>query len=514
MSYKTALEQLPHIESDWIRPLDPGSYRLASFVLLRSLGLIYTVAFLSLSNQLGPLLGSDGLLPVSLFLAESLDYFGDDATAWARLPTLFWFDASDATLMAFAHLGLMLSVLLLCGISHVLVLFALWAIYLSFNQIGQVFYGYGWEILLLESGFLAIFLGPLSNRQAPSPAALMWLYRWVLFRVIFGAGLIKIRGDACWLDLTCLCYHYETQPVPNPLSWHLHQLPPLLHKLSVLATHIIELAVPFLLFAPRRLRHIAGLILIAFQLLLILSGNLSWLNWLTIALCIPCFDDAALARVLPRRASAFIQRDPPAEMSHLRRIGVYTLSVLVFYLSSAPIQNMVSPQQAMNRSYDPLHLVNTYGAFGDIGKQRNEIILKGTNDHPADPNARWREYQFNAKPGDIHRIPALVAPYHYRLDWQIWFAAMSDYKSNPWLVHFIYKLLQGNEGALSLIASDPFANEAPTYIQADLYAYKFTANDDATGAWWQRKHLYTWLGPLSLDDPALLEFIDHYGWRR
>ena len=514
MSYKTVLEQLPRVETEWIRPLDPGSYRLASFVLLRLLGLVYTLAFLALANQLGPLLGSDGLLPVSLFLEKTLRYFGAGASAWARLPTLFWFDASDATLMGLCHFGLLLSVLLLLGISHIFQLAALWAIYLSFNQVGQIFYGYGWEILLLESGFLAIFLAPLKHRQAPSPAAMMWLYRWVLFRVIFGAGLIKIRGDACWLDLTCLCYHYETQPLPNPLSWHFHQLPALFHKLSVLATHIIELIVPFFLFAPHRLRHLAGLVLIAFQLMLIFSGNLSWLNWLTIALCIPCFDDAALERVLPRHLADFVQRDPPTAMGHARRFGIYTLCILVFYLSTAPIQNMVSPQQAMNRSYDPLHLVNTYGAFGHIGKQRREIILKGTHDHPADPNARWVEYQFNAKPGDVNRMPALVSPYHYRLDWQIWFAAMSDYKSNPWLVHFMYKLLQGNQGALSLLDHNPFGDKPPAYIQADLYAYAFSAADDATEAWWQRERLSIWLGPLAVDDPALREFIDHYGWDR
>ncbi len=512
MSFKTALEQLPRVEAEWLRPLDPGSYRLTSFVLLRLLGLVYTLAFLSLSNQLGPLIGADGLLPASQFLEKSARYFGDSASAWTSMPTLFWLDASDATMQALAHLGLLLSVLLLCGIANVFQLFALWLIYLSFNSVGQLFYGYGWEILLLESGFLAIFLAPLGTRQAPSPAALIWLYRWVLFRVILGAGLIKVRGDACWLDLTCMSYHYETQPIPNPLSWYFHHLPPIVHKLSVAATHFIELIVPFFIFAPRRLRHIAGLIQISFQGLLILSGNLSWLNYLTIALCIPCFDDRALERVLPRRLSAYIQRDPPADIGTPRRLGIYTLCILVFYLSSAPIQNMVSPDQTMNRSYDPLHLVNTYGAFGHIGKKRYEIVIKGTNDHPTDPDARWKEYQFHGKPGDINRRPALISPYHYRLDWQIWFAAMSDYKSNPWLVHFIYKLLQGNAGALGLLAENPFGATPPTFILAELYEYEFTSWDEDTEAWWQRKRLGIWLGPLSLGEPALGEFLQHYGW--
>lgn len=512
MSYKKTLAEMPRIEAEWISPLDPGSYRLTSYVFMRGLGLVYTIAFLSLANQLGPLIGSDGLLPASLYLEKSARYFGNNNTAWTQMPTLFWFDASDATLQALCHLGLLLSVLLLFGITNIFQLIALWTLYLSFNQVGQVFYGYGWEIMLLECGFLAIFTAPSGRRPAPSPAALMWLYRWVLFRVIFGAGLIKMRGDACWLDLTCMFYHYQTQPIPNPLSWYLHQLPPIIHKLSVLSTHFVELVVPFFLFAPRRLRHLAGLIQIAFQLMLILSGNLSWLNYLTIALCIPCFDDEFFQHLLPRRLSAHIQRDPPATMSHARRLAVYSLCLLVFYLSSAPIRNMVSPQQTMNRSYDPLHLVNTYGAFGHIGKTRYEIVLKGTYDQHLNANTQWREYEFNAKPGDITRRPSFISPYHYRLDWQIWFAAMSNYKSNPWLAHFLYKLLQNNQGALSLLAHNPFPEAPPTYIQADLYQYEFTTFADETEAWWKRKRLGTWLGPLSATDPALIEFLTHYGW--
>ena len=513
MSFKTVIEQLPRIETEWVRPLDPGSYRLASFLLMRLFGLIYTLAFLSLSNQLGPLIGSDGLLPASLYLEKVARSVEGSTSAWALMPTIFWFDASDATLQAFCHLGLLLSLLLLCGLTNVFQLIALWAIYLSFNNVGQIFYGYGWEILLLECGFLAIFLAPLGRRQAPSPAALIWLYRWVLFRVIIGAGLIKIRGDSCWLDLSCMSYHYQTQPIPNPLSWYLHQLPPLFHKISVLLTLFVELVVPFFLFAPRRLRHLAGWIQIAFQFLIILSGNLSWLNWLTIALCIPCFDDAALQRIMPRRLADHIQRAPPAEIGHGRRLTIYALCILVFYLSSPPIRNMISPQQAMNRSYDPLHLVNTYGAFGHIGKKRYEIVLKGTQDHPDDDHVQWREYEFNAKPGAIDRRPALVSPYHYRLDWQIWFAAMSQYDKSPWLAHFIYKLLQNKQGALGLLAHNPFPQRAPAYIQADLYEYEFTTFADKSDAWWKRKRLGTWLGPLTAEDPELLKFLAYYGWK-
>jgi Lipase maturation factor len=287
------------------------SYWLTRFVFLRLLGFVYAFAFWSLLRQLVPLLGADGLLPIPLFLRQVAAALGPGRASWSRLPTLFWWRSDDAFLLALAWLGLALSLLLLCGLANAPLLAALWAIYMSFVHVGQIFYGFGWEILLLECGFLAIFLPPLLRpgplpragpppRASPPSLAVVWLLRWLLFRVMFGAGLIKLRGDSCWRDLTCLRYHYETQPLPNALSWLLHQAPNWFHTLEALGNHATELVVPFLLFGPRRLRHVGGAITIAFQIWLLLSGNLSFLNYLTIAIAVACFDDSLLARLLPR----------------------------------------------------------------------------------------------------------------------------------------------------------------------------------------------------------------------
>ncbi len=511
---RTLLNELPRFEKDWCSPLDSSSYGLARFGLLRFLGFIYALAFFSLAQQLDGLISSDGLLPATLFLQKAQFYFGEDATAWIRLPTLFWLDSSDASLHLACYIGLALSLSLLAGFAHALQLFLLWAIYLSFNGIGQVFYGFGWEILLLEAGFLAIFLAPFGRGLTPPSTAVIWLYRWLLFRVILGAGLIKLRGDACWSDLSCMEYHYQTQPLPHMLSWYWHQLPPLLHKISVLATHIVEIIVPFFLFANRRWRHPAALVQIAFQILLILSGNLSWLNYLTIALCLACFDDEYLRRFAPTRLITYVETQLSARRSHAQHLSIYALCVAVFFLSTNPIQNMVSPQQAMNRSFDSLHLVNSYGAFGHIGKKRYEIVIQGTGDELIGPDSEWHEYEFFAKPGRLDQRPPLISPYHHRLDWQLWFAAMSDYKSHPWLAHLLYKLLQNNSTSLGLLAHNPFPKIPPAHIQADLYEYEFTTFADDSPNWWKRKRLGTYLGPLSIDDPKLLGFLRHYGWIR
>ncbi len=490
-------------------------YWLTRFVFLRLLGLIYTVAFLVLVNQLRPLIGADGLLPANLYLERVGQEFDDRGGAFAALPTLFWFDASDGFMQGVAYAGLAGALVVLAGFANAPLLAVLWFTYLSFCHIGQLFWGYGWESLLLETGFLAVFLPPVLKltpfpEHVPPSTVMMWLIRWILFRVMFGAGLIKIRGDSCWRDLTCMMFHYETQPLPNAVSWYLYHLPPLVHRLEVLFNHFVELVVPWSLFAPRRLRHAGGLFLVAFQLLLIVSGNLSWLNWLTLTLCVACFDDGVFARFFPRRLVTRVMHygDAPGRV---RRALTYALAALVAYLSIYPVMNMLSPYQAMNASFDRLQIVNTYGAFGSVGRTRDEVILEGTDDDTIDASTRWVEYEFKCKPGSVDRRPCIVAPYHYRIDWQIWFAAMSDYAHNPWLVHFIYKLLQGDPQARALLANDPFPN-GPKFIRAELYEYKFTAPGDPSEHWWARRRVDEYLPPLARDTPGLLTYLRRYGW--
>jgi hypothetical protein len=303
-------------------------------------------------------------------------------------------------------------------------------------------------------------------------------------------------------------YHYETQPLPNPLSWYLHQLPPVVHEFEVLFNHFVELIVPWTLFAPRRLRHVGGVLLVTFQVLLIISGNLSWLNWLTITLCIACFDDQALSRVVPRRVVRWEVAPPPRSQTR----AAYGATALVIYLSVGPVMNLLGTRQVMNGSFDRLHVVNTYGAFGSIGKWRPEVILEGTTDATLTDATPWRAYEFRCKPGDVSRRPCVVAPYQYRIDWQIWFAAMSTIQRQPWLLHFIAKLLEGDAAALTLLANNPFPERPPRFVRAELYAYQFTRFGDTSGAWWTRKRLRSYLPPVSLDSLELRRVLESQGW--
>jgi len=494
-----------------------NEYWLTRFVFLRLLGLVYFVAFLLLANQALPLIGSTGLTPAQPYLANVRVGVGSTWDAWVRMPTLFWWGISDPLLVSLAWTGAALSFLVLIGFANALLMTGLWFLYLSFVHVGQIWYGYGWEIQLLETGFLAIFLCPLLDPRPfprrPPPRLVLFLLRWLIARIMVGAGLIKIRGDSCWRDLTCLYYHYETQPIPNPLSRVYHFMPQWFHKGGCLFNHFVELIVPFFAFWPPRVRRVAGFFLIAFQVILILSGNLSFLNWLTICPCLACWDDRVWRRLLPRRLVAMADRAAAtARPSRVHSALAWILAAAVGYLSIDPVRNMLSPRQVMNTSFNVLHLVNTYGAFGSVGRERDEIILEGTSDARIGPDSVWKPYEFKAKPGDPTRRPAVISPYHYRVDWQIWFAAMSTPQRHPWLVHLIWKLLHDDRQALSLLANDPFPDAPPRFIRADLYRYRFTQPWTGAPAYWTRERLRPWLPPVSTDDPGLQRFLRAYGW--
>jgi hypothetical protein len=486
---------------------------LTRFVFLRLLGLVYCVAFLVVLFQWDPLLGSHGLLPAAEFLDRLRAGGLHGAEAFLRLPTLFWLGASDAAFQLAAFLGLGLSLALLLGFANVPSLFLLWLVYMSFVHVGQIFYGYGWEILLLETGFLAIFLVPLwrplpFSRGAPPSPIVIGLLRWLVFRLMLGAGLIKLRGDPCWRDLTCLVWHYATQPNPNPLSWYFDQLPVWFQKLEVLFNHLVELVCPFFVFGPRRARLVAGSLIALFQLLLILSGNLSFLNWLTLAIVVACFDDGVFRKLVPRRALARLDATVAgAEESKARAMTGYALLLVVAALSLNPIANMVSPGQLMNTSFDPFDLVNTYGAFGSVGRERYEIVLEGTDDDPAEPGARWLEYEFKCKPGDPARRPCWISPYHYRLDWQMWFLAMPGAPTDDWFVFLVAKLLEGDRAVRGLLAPGPFEDHPPRAIRARYYRYEMTRLGEATRDYWKRTLVGEYLRPLTLKDPALREYL-------
>ena len=497
--------------------LHPQSYWLTRFFILRLLGAVYTIAFLVAVNQLKPLAGSHGLLPMDLYIDQIRSALGSTGAAFLRLPSLFWFWHSDTALMTLSWTGLVLSIVVLAGFANIPILTILWMLYMSIVHLGQEWYGYGWEIQLLETGFLAIFLCPIWDarpfpKYAP-PLAIIVLFRWLIFRIMFGAGLIKLRGDASWLNGTALNYFYETQPIPGPLTRWFHFLPRLVLKIGVWVNWLAELIAPFFVFWPRLARHTAGIIIVLFQLFLIFGGNLSFLNWLTIVPALACFDDGFWSAILPRilvqkatTAAAFASSPKPLH------ITTWAVAILIAALSIRPVLNMISPGQIMNTSFDPLDLVNTYGAFGSVGQERYNVIFEGTLDAQPDSTAKWEPYIYKGLPVALEKTPPQIAPYQLRLDWQMWFAAMASPDQYPWTLNLVWKLLHNDHQILKLFAENPFAARSPRFVRAVLYRYKLAKPGNAQGHYWERETMGNWLPPLSSDNPQLIELIKSQGW--
>ena len=493
------------------------SYWLTRFMILRLLGAMYAIAFLVAINEVLPLIGSHGLTPVGLYVKNINQMLGGTSSSFMRLPSLFWFWHSDSALVTVSWVGFILSCLVAAGYANALIMALLWVLYLSLVHIGQEWYGYGWEIQLCETGFLAIFLCPLLEmrpfpRRAP-PFPIIILFRWLIGRLMLGAGLIKLRGDVVWRNSTALYYHFETQPIPGPLSRWFHFLPRTVLRAGVWFNWLAELAAPFFVFGPRLARHIAGVIIILFQFNLIVSGNLSFLNWLTIIPALACFDDGFWAKLLPKRLvrKADAAREN-AGYSKPMQTTAWAVTVIVGLLSIQPAANLFSSRQVMNGSFDPFELVNTYGAFGSVGQERMNVVFEGTSDNDSTNNAHWQPYIYRGLPVLLNRRSPQIAPYQLRLDWQMWFASMSSADDYPWTLHLVYKLLRNDPMATGLFAQNPFPNHPPRYIRAILYRYRFAKPGNAQGAYWTREQLAVWLPPLSVDDVRLINYLKSEGW--
>jgi len=491
--------------------------RLTRFMLLRFTGLVWFVAFLSAAQQFIPLIGHEGLLPADLMVKRVVERFDGPWEVFWEAPSIFWFHCSDAMIQVVTWAGVVISFLVLCGYANAIMMFVLWALYLSLLPIGQEWLSYGWDIQILETGFLGMMLCPLLDprpfpKRAP-PVLIIWLYRWLIFRIMLGAGLIKWRGDTCWRDLTALYYHYETQPVPNPLSAVLHAMPKWFHHAGVAWNHIVELIVPWFGFVGRWPRHIAGFLMTSFMVILIFSGNLSFLNWLTIIPALACFDDAFWRRVLPK----FIVKaaDRSAEGASKTPVSHWVTSLLyagvVAWLSIGPVKNLISSEQAMNTSFDRLHLVNTYGAFGTVDRERFELVFQGTSSEVADLMADWKDYEFKAKPTDPMRRPVIITPYHYRLDWAAWYPWHRVPGRNEWVPNFLWNLLHNDPGTLSLLAHNPFPDSPPKFVRVLVYRYRFATEGPA---WWTREREGTHIYPLTKDSPQLQQIVRDAGWVR
>jgi Lipase maturation factor len=465
-------------------------YWLARQVLQRGVAAVYLIGFVAAARQFRPLIGAHGMLPVPQFVARR---------SFRRTPSIFHVHYSDGFFAVVCWLGAAMSAAMVAGAADLVPLWAamlmwlvLWLLYLSIVNVGQTWYGFGWESLLLEAGFLAIFLG---NDDTAPPLLVLLLARWLLFRVEFGAGLIKLRGDSCWRDLTCLYYHHETQPMPGPLSWFFHHLPRPLHKVEVATNHFAQLVVPFGLFAPQPIASVAAVIVVVSQLWLVLSGNFAWLNWLTIILASSAIDASSAAVALPL-PEAPLYAGPPLWFAGL----VVAVAALMVVLSIWPVRNLISPRQRMNVAFNPFHLANTYGAFGSIGRFRLEVVIEGTDESEITEQTVWKEYEFKGKPGPVHRLPRQWAPYHLRLDWLMWFAAISPAYALPWLGPFIVRLLKNDPATVRLLRRNPFPDSAPHFVRAQVYEYRFTTWRELwrDRVWWHRSLRGEYLPPIAL----------------
>jgi hypothetical protein len=455
---------------------------LARELVQRGVATVYALAFVAVLHQWRPLLGASGLTPASEVVAR---------TGRWQAPSLLRLRCTDGVATALAWLGLTVALLLVLGapqragtVVTLTAFLTIWLLYLSFVSLGRTWYAFGWESLLLEAGFLVGFLG---GHDVPVLWPVLLAVRWLVFRVEVGAGLIKLRGDPCWRNLTCLRYHHETQPMPGPLSWRFHHLPAGVHRLEALGNHAVQLGAPWLLFLPQPVAGAAAIAIIGTQAWLVASGNFAWLNLLTIVLAAGALPDAWLGWLPEGWSLGTAPETQAAPTPWLVVVGL--LTVVLLWRSVPPVRNLASSRQRMNVSHDPLRLVNSYGAFGSVTRVRVELTIEGTED-PAGETG-WREYGVRGKPGPASRRPGQVAPYHLRLGWLLWFAAMSadPEREHPWFRRLLDALASGDPAIRTLVRDDPFEGRAPAALRVRRERYRYTTRAErrATGDWWVRE---------------------------
>ena len=466
----------------WGRNYVPPQYLTVSWVFLRLFGLIYLAAFISFGVQALGLIGSQGILPLTELIQAGQNQL-NDVRYWL-LPMVFWFNSSDLAIQAVCWGGVALSLLLIFNVLPRISLLGLYLLYLSLVYAGQVFMTFQWDLYILETGVLALFLVSASSLG-------IWLMRWLLFRFIFAGGLVKLwSGDPTWQNYTALDFYFETEPLPTPLAWYAHHLPHSWLQFSTAATLFIELFIPFLIFFPRNLRYIAAFFILLMQTVILLTGNYNFFNILTILLCLTLFDDAALSTIIPKRLMSYMQQ----RVKKLAPRKLFVFFTIAFVLITVPVSiaqfefrflgRGPTSLAILNNLISPFDLVNGYGPFAVITTDRMEIIIEGSND-----GENWREYAFKYKPGDLNKRPPWNIPHQPRLDWQMWFAALSEPENNPWFVRFLKRLLEGSSEVLALLESNPFPDKPPQQIRAQFYQYYFTTPEERekTGAWWSRR---------------------------
>jgi predicted DCC family thiol-disulfide oxidoreductase YuxK len=467
----------------WGRRHEPPRHDLVAFLFLRLFGLVYLAAFLSFAVQAQGLIGSHGILPLPELTDAAARRLGPER--FLRMPMLFWLDDGDAAILAVCWAGAAASLLLAASLLPRLSLFLIHALYLSLFYAGQTFMAFQWDIFLLETGFVAIILS-----FATTPG--IWLLRWLIFRFMFMSGVVKLAsGDPNWWNLSALSYHFLTQPLPTPVAWYAARLPAGALEFATGATFFVELVLPFLFFAPRRLRFFAGFGTLLLEACIFATGNYNWFNLQTMLLCLPLFDDAAVERILPRRliprlAARAVRREPRRPVA----IVVGALALVTVFCSVVELdERFGGDPPALARAVDdavaPLHLVGAYGLFAVMTTARHEIVLEGSAD-----GTEWHEYEFPWKPGDVMRAPSWNIPHQPRLDWQMWFAALDDPRRLRWFPRFLERVLRNEPAVMALLEKNPFPETPPIFVRALYYDYTYASPEEkAKGQWWDRRLL-------------------------
>lgn len=478
---------------------------------VRLLGVLYFFAFVSVGVQALGLFGEKGILPVAADLGLIRERFGLSGF-WMR-PTLSWFWTQDSALILQCAAAVAASLLLILGRAVTPLLWVCWLLHLSIIQAGGIFFYFQWDTLLSEMGFLACFLGSwdlgfFKNTGSRPPAFPMVLaLRWLMFRLMFGSGWVKVfGGDTHWTGLSALRYHFETQPLPSWPAWYAHQMPDFWLKSMTAATLGIELVVPFLIFCGRGARKVAAVCFAVLMLLILATGNYGYFNLATLLLCLsllddrdlPCFLRSLLSRIGPWRKEGRETRPSRPIVSWVVFAVLGGLSAQLLWAQVTGLKIGPPWMNGPHRTASTFRLTSLYGLFARMTLRRPEIILEGSMD-----GKEWKAYEFKFKPGDLFRAPVFNGPHQPRLDWQLWFAALSgSWRESPWTLRLAEQLLKGSDPVEGLLKQNPFPSEPPRWIRAELYDYRFSSQDERrqTGAWWTRRRIQPFFPPVSLKE--------------
>lgn len=503
------------------------TYRIASALFWRLLGVVYLIAFVSLWTQICSLVGDNGILPLADFLAAVEQHFAQHeppaSPVW-HVPTLAWISPHDSFLHLLCAVGTLFSLLLVAGVLPVPMLLGLWLCYLSLLHAGQVFLSFQWDILLLETGFVAMFVAPLVVRSRfladrHPPLAALWLVWWLLFRLMFESGVVKLTWNDLhmgvdgkpavntWELLTALDYHYWTQPLPLRTSWYADKLPEWFQKLSVVVVLLIEIILPWFILGPRRGRQVACAGIILLMVLIGCTGNYNFFNLLAIVLAITLLDDKIWPRRLQNRITAtdvpvVFSPQPGGNLLLLPFFGLALFQGLLQVKQAVFPAAPVAQPREFQVSISQFCLVNDYGLFRRMTQTRPEIEIEASTD-----GSDWKPFEFRWKPGELAEPPGCNTPHQPRLDWQMWFEALrwervyeatrriDPGQMSPWFQSLLKRLAEGQPQVLALLSENSQSYGPAKYLRVGLYQYRFTtaAEAEASGHWWNRE--LVWRSP-------------------